>query len=104
VTVTHDPAEAVEGAHAVHTDTWVSMGQEAEKQQRVEAFAGFCVDDQMMSLAAPHATFYHCLPAYRGYEVAASVIDGPNSRVIPQGHRRLDAARAVLAFVMGVRP
>lgn len=104
VTVTHDPAEAVQGAHAVHTDTWVSMGQEAEKQQRVEAFAGFCVDDQMMSLAAPQATFYHCLPAYRGLEVAASVIDGPASRVIPQGHRRLDAARAVLAFAMGVRP
>lgn len=104
VTVTDNPSEAVKGAHAVHTDTWVSMGQEAEKQQREAAFVGFCVDDHMMSLAAPEATFYHCLPAYRGVEVAASVVDGPHSRVIAQGHRRLDAARAVLAFVMGVRP
>lgn len=104
VTVTHDPFEAVMGAHAVHTDTWVSMGQEAEKMRRIEAFSGFCVTDALMDSAAPDATFYHCLPAYRDVEVAASVIDGPRSRVIPQGHRRLDAARAVLAFVLGVLP
>lgn len=104
VTVTREPAEAVTGAHAVHTDTWVSMGQEDQKQERIAAFAGFRVSDDLMALADADACFYHCLPAYRGLEVDVSVIDGPRSRVIPQGHRRLDAARAVLAFVMGVRP
>lgn len=104
VMVTHDPLEAVTGAKAVHTDTWVSMGQETEKQERQTAFAGFCVTGELMAHAHEDATFYHCLPAYRGMEVAASVIDGPRSRVIAQGHRRLDSARAVLAFLMGVRP
>jgi ornithine carbamoyltransferase len=104
VTVTDDPAEAVRGAHAVHTDTWVSMGQETEKQARLDAFGAYRVTEILMALAATDACFYHCLPAYRGLEVDASVIDGPRSRVIPQGHRRLDAARAVLAFVRGVRP
>lgn len=104
VSVTDDPYAAVSGADAVHTDTWVSMGQETEKQQRLAAFAGFCVTEALMAQAAPGACFYHCLPAYRGLEVAASVIDGPRSRVITQGHRRLDAARAVLAFLSGVRP
>ncbi len=104
VVVTHDPTEAVQGAHAVHTDTWVSMGQEAEKQHRLAAFAGFSVTEELMGHAADEATFYHCLPAYRDVEVATSVIDGPRSRVIRQGHRRLDAARAILAFVLGVVP
>ena len=104
VTVTDDPLVAVRDADAVHTDTWVSMGQEAEKQQRLAAFAGFCVTEELMAVAAPHADFYHCLPAYRGLEVESKVIDGPRSQVIPQGHRRLDAARAVLAFVSGARP
>jgi len=98
------PAEAVKGAHAVHTDTWVSMGQEAEKQQRRQQFEGFRVDAEMMSLADPAAIFMHCLPAYRGIEVTADVIDGPQSVVFQQGHNRLHAARGVLAFLLGVRP
>jgi ornithine carbamoyltransferase len=94
------PADAVEGAHAVHTDTWVSMGQEAEKRQRLRQFEGFQVDDAMMALADPSAVFMHCLPAYRGIEVAADVIDGPRSVVYQQGHNRLHAARGALAFLL----
>ncbi len=97
------PAEAVEGAHAVHTDTWVSMGQEAEKQQRVQQFEGYTVDADMMALADPQAVFMHCLPAYRGLEVNADVIDGPQSVVFRQGHNRLHAARGAIAFLFGAR-
>jgi ornithine carbamoyltransferase len=104
VTSTHRPAEAVAGAYAVHADTWVSMGQEDEKGVRKQAFEGFTVDSELMALAAPEAVFMHCLPAYRGIEVTADVIDGPRSVVIRQGHNRLHAARAVLAFLIGVRP
>jgi ornithine carbamoyltransferase len=99
----HRPAEAVDGAHAIHTDTWVSMGQEAERQQRMQQFEGFRVDADMMALADPAAVFMHCLPAYRGIEVAGEVIDGPQSVVFQQAHNRLHAARGALAFVLGVR-
>ncbi len=99
----HRPLEAVTGAIAVHTDTWTSMGQESEKDDRKQAFEGFTVTMQLMAAAAPNAGFYHCLPAYRGFEVAADVIDGPNSYVIRQSHNRLNAARGALAFLMGVR-
>ena len=97
------PADAVEGAHAVHTDTWVSMGQEAEKQERLQQFEGYMVDAEMMALADAQAVFMHCLPAYRGIEVAADVIDGPRSVVFQQGHNRLHAARGAIAFLFGVR-
>lgn len=97
------PHDAVIGAHAVHTDTWVSMGQEADKESRRQAFEGYTVDTAMMAGADPSAIFMHCLPAYRGFEVAADVIDGPQSRVFQQGHNRLHAARGALAFLVGVR-
>ena len=97
------PRDAVVGAHAVHTDTWVSMGQEDDKQLRRAAFQGFTVDESMMALASEGAVFMHCLPAYRGFEVSAAVMDGPRSVVFHQGHNRLHAARAVLAFLLGVR-
>ncbi len=97
------PVDAVAGAHAVHTDTWVSMGQESDKEERRRAFEGFTVDAAMMSHADPTAVFMHCLPAYRGFEVSADVIDGPRSVVFQQGHNRLHSARAVLAFLAGVR-
>lgn len=103
VSQVHRALDAVTGAIAVHTDTWTSMGQETEKEERKQAFEGFTVTAQMMAAAAPGAGFYHCLPAYRGFEVAADVIDGPNSHVILQSHNRLHAARAALAFLMGVR-
>ncbi len=99
----HRAAEAVDGAIAVHTDTWTSMGQEAEKDNRKQAFEGYTVTTDMMAAAEAGAGFYHCLPAYRGYEVAAEVIDGPHSHVIRQSHNRLHAARGALAFLMGVR-
>lgn len=101
VTQTTRPEEAAQGAHAVHTDTWVSMGQEREKEARRRAFEGFGVDDSVMSGAAEDAIFMHCLPAYRGFEVTAEVIDGPQSAVFQQGHNRMHAARAALAFVLG---
>jgi ornithine carbamoyltransferase len=97
------PADAVTGAHAVHTDTWVSMGQEDDKEARRRAFEGYRVDEAMMALADPAAVFMHCLPAYRGFEVSADVIDGPQSVVYQQGHNRLHSARAILAFLVGVR-
>jgi ornithine carbamoyltransferase len=97
------PRDAVVGAHAVHTDTWVSMGQESDKEARRQAFEGFTVDTAMMSHADPAAVFMHCLPAYRGFEVAADVIDGPQSVVFQQGHNRLHSARGALAFLWAAR-
>lgn len=95
---------AVEGAHAVHTDTWTSMGQESESKVREAAFIGFEVTEKTMALAASGAVFMHCLPAHRGQEVSEQVIDGPNSLIYRQAHNRMHAARAVLAFLLGVRP
>ncbi len=96
-----DPLQAVENADAVHTDTWVSMGQETEKEARLRIFAGYRVDDKVMSRAKSEAIFMHCLPAYRGYEVSGDVIDGARSRVIRQGHNRLHSARGVLSYLLG---
>ena len=95
---------AVKGAHAVHTDTWTSMGQESESKIREAAFIGFEVTEQTMSLAAPGFVFMHCLPAHRGQEVSEQVIDGKSSLIYQQAHNRMHAARAVLAFLLGVRP
>ncbi len=94
------PGDAVKGADVVHTDTWVSMGQEADKESRRRAFEGYTVDETMMSDAADGAIFMHCLPAYRGFEVSAEVIDGPRSAVLAQGHNRLHAARGAMAFIL----
>lgn len=94
------PQEAVEGALVVHTDTWISMGQEEESAMRRKIFSKYCVDSSLMNLAAPDAKFMHCMPAHRGEEVSADVFDGPNSVVIQQGHHRLTAARGALKWVM----
>lgn len=102
VSQSHRPADAVADAHAVHADTWVSMGQEDDTAARKQAFEEFTVDAALMAQAAPQAVFMHCLPAYRGVEVTADVIDGPQSVVIRQGHLRLDAARGALGFLLGV--
>lgn len=96
------PIEIVAGADAVHTDTWVSMGEEEDKEAKRQKFEGFTVDDDMMDVAGPAAIFMHCLPAYRGFEVTASVIDGPRSVVFQQGHNRMHAARGALAYLLGV--
>jgi ornithine carbamoyltransferase len=101
IEVTTDPAEAVAGADAVYTDVWTSMGQEEEAVLRRKAFSGFTVDDELMAGAAPDAVVLHCLPAHRGEEIAASVIDGPRSRVWPQAANRMPAVRGVLSWLMG---
>lgn len=90
---------AAVGAHAVHTDVFVSMGQEADTDQRLKDFAEFQVNEAMMAVADRSAIFMHCLPAHRGVEVAAEVIDGPVSRVERQAHNRMHAARGLLAFL-----
>ena len=90
-----DPLAAVRGADAVYTDVWTSMGQEAEAERRRRDFAGFTVTAEVMAAAGPDAVFLHCLPAHRGEEVAADVIDGPRSRVWQQAANRLHAARGL---------
>src|SRR5262249_9130886 len=97
------PSAAVIGAPAVPDVAWTSRGQEAERVVRQEVSAGWTVTEELMAHAGRHALFFHCLPAHRGEEVAASVIDGPRSRVIEQGHNRLHSARGLLAFLLGVR-
>ena len=98
--VTARPDEAVGGAVAVHTDVWASMGQEAEAETRARAFEGFQVDDRLMAAADPAAVFMHCLPAHRGEEVAASVVDGDQSVVIAQAHNRLHSVRGLLSWLL----
>ena len=100
VVVTTDPEAAVEGADAVYTDVWASMGQEAEAEQRRQVFAPYQVTTDLMGRAADHAIFLHCLPAHRGEEVAAEVIDGPASRVFDQAENRLHAQKALLLALM----
>lgn len=100
VAVHTDPAAAAEGADVVVTDTWVSMGQEAEKAQRLEVFGEYQVDEAVMGRAAADAIFLHCLPAYRGYEVAAEVIDGPQSVIWDEAENRLHAQKALLAWLL----
>ncbi|MBQ2369982.1 MAG: ornithine carbamoyltransferase [Peptococcaceae bacterium] len=100
VTVMHDPKEAVKDVDVVYTDTWASMGQEAEKEIRKKAFAGYQVDDAMMALAKPDAIFMHCLPAYRGMEVTDEVIESPQSVVFDEAENRLHAHKAIMASVM----
>lgn len=94
--LTTDPAEAVEGADVVYTDVWTSMGQEQEAVQRRRAFAGYTVDEALMARAASDAIFLHCLPAHRGEEVTAAVIDGERSHVWRQAENRMHAARGLL--------
>lgn len=104
VTCLDDPIAAVRGTDAVYTDVWTSMGQEAEAAQRRRDFAGFTVTPELMDAAAPHAVFLHCLPARRGEEVAAAVIDGPRSRVWQQAANRMHAARSLFWWLMDPIP
>jgi len=99
--VTGDPLEAVSGADAVYTDVWTSMGQEKESKRRIADFQGFQVTPEMMAGAEPEAVFMHCLPAHRGEEVAADVIDGPQSAVFDEAENRLHVQKAVLVTLMG---
>jgi ornithine carbamoyltransferase len=103
VVVTDDPARAVDGADAVCTDVWVSMGQEAEQADREDAFSGYQVDARLMDRAAPGAVFLHCLPAHRGLEVSSAVIDGPASVVFEQAENRMHATRGLLLWLVRER-
>jgi ornithine carbamoyltransferase len=100
VTITRDPTEAARGVHLIVTDVWASMGQEQEQALRVQAFEGFQVDAEIMRLAAPDALFMHCLPAHRGEEVAAEVLEGPQSVVWDEAENRLHAQKALLEFLL----
>jgi ornithine carbamoyltransferase len=103
VEVTADPRAAVSGAHAVATDTWVSMGMETEAPDRAQPFLPFQVNAQVMAVAAEEAIFLHCLPAYRGKEVTGEVIDGPASRVWDEAENRLHVQKALIAWLVGQR-
>jgi ornithine carbamoyltransferase len=101
VRLVRDPNEAASGAHVVNTDVWASMGQEEEQQEREKAFAGFTVDAALMKRASPDAIFLHCLPAHRGEEVTADVIDGPQSCVWDEAENRLHIQKAIMAALIG---
>ncbi len=99
ITFTHDAKEAVKDADVVTTDTWISMGQEDEKAQRIKDFEGFIVDEALMSLAKDDAIFLHCLPAYRGYEVSEEVLEGKQSVIFDEAENRLHAQKAVMVWL-----
>lgn len=99
VSVHGEPAAAIADADVVITDTWISMGQEVEKEKRLRDFAGYTVDDALFAHAKPDAIFMHCLPAYRGYEVSASVLDGPRSVIWDEAENRLHAQKALMAWL-----
>jgi len=101
IVLTRDPKEAIKGADVVNTDVWASMGQEGEQKKRERDFAGYTVDRGMMGRAASDAIFLHCLPAHRGEEVTADVIDGPQSRVWDEAENRLHIQKAIMAVLMG---
>ena len=96
-----DPLKAAQGADLVTTDVWTSMGQESEAEWRRIAFAGYQVDERLMSLAAPDAAFMHCLPAHRGEEVTDAVLDGPRSIAIEQAENRLHLQKGLMARLLG---
>jgi len=101
IMLTRDPGEAAEGAMVVTTDTWVSMGQEEEAEAKLRVFQPFQVTTEVMGRARPGAIFLHCLPAYRGKEVAAEVIDGPQSRIFDEAENRLHVQKAIMMELMG---
>jgi ornithine carbamoyltransferase len=100
--LTDEPSEAIDGADCVVTDTWISMGQQSDTVRRKQLLAPYAVDQELMQKAAPKAIFMHCLPAYRGHEVSAAVIDGPQSAVWDEAENRLHAQKAILAWCLGV--
>lgn len=101
ITITNDPVEAIKDADVVYTDTWVSMGQESEKEQKIREFSGYQVNSSLVSHAKSDYMFLHCLPAYRGYEVTEDVIDGKNSAIFDEAENRLHAQKAVMATLLG---
>jgi ornithine carbamoyltransferase len=102
VTVTADVREAAEGADALYTDVWISMGQEAERERRLEAFGRYQLNERVVGMAKPSALVMHCLPAHRGEEVTDGVLDGPQSIVLDQAENRLHVQKAILLTLLGV--
>ena len=100
IDTTHDPREAASGANVLYTDVWTSMGQEEERQRRLEAFQGFTIDEALVSVAADDAIVMHCLPAHYGEEITEDVLDGPRSAVWDEAENRLHAQKALLALVV----
>jgi len=100
LTFGHDPIEAVRAASVVYTDAWTSMGQEAETEERRDAFAGFRVDDALLDAAGPSAVGMHCLPAHRGEEITSAVMDGPRSLIWEQSENRLHVQKALLVEIL----
>lgn len=101
ISLTHQPAKAVAGAHAVATDTWISMGDEAEKAARLDAFEGYTVDTQLMAKAAEGAVFLHCLPGHWGHETTYEVAHGPSSLILDEAENRMWTQMALLAYLLG---
>lgn len=101
VAVLYEPVAAVRGAHAIYTDVWASMGQEEEKAERQRAFAGWCLNEELVAEADPSAIVLHCLPAYRGLEISAGAMEGSSSRIFDQAENRLHAQQALLAAILG---
>jgi ornithine carbamoyltransferase len=101
ITLESDPHLAVKGAHVIYTDTWTSMGQEAETKKREEVFPPYQVNARLVSEADKDAIVMHCLPAHRGHELTDEVADGPHSVIFPQAHNRLHAQKAVVAYLLG---
>jgi ornithine carbamoyltransferase len=99
ISISNDPKEAVKGATVVTTDTWISMGQEEEKAQRLRAFEGYIVDEALMALAEKGAIFLHCLPAYRGVEVSESVLEGEQSLIFEEAENRLHAQKGLMVWL-----
>lgn len=99
--ITDDPEEAVRDADCIYTDTWVSMGQEAEKARRMKDFAGFQVNEALLAQSPKHAVVLHCLPAYRGLEISEETMEGPQSLIFPQSENRLHFQKGLLAVLMG---
>ena len=100
LTFTHDPLEAVRGASVVYTDAWTSMGQEAEAEERRDAFAGYQLNDDLLDAAGPDAVAMHCLPAHRGEEITTSVMDGPRALIWDQSENRLHVQKALLVEIL----
>ena len=100
IEVVHEPVAAVRGAHALYTDVWASMGQEEEKGEREQAFAGWCLNEDLVAEADSRAIVLHCLPAYRGLEISAGAMEGSSSRIFDQAENRLHAQQALLAALL----
>jgi ornithine carbamoyltransferase len=104
VELTDSPAEAVRDADAIYTDTWISMGDEGEREARLKAFAGFQVDEALLAAAPDHALVMHCLPAHRGYEISSAALDDPRSVVFDQAENRKHAQKFLMAWMLETVP